>query len=235
MGRGEPLDNPIWAALHSAHAQWALGDASAVWYPLDVGPFAAVPHDDAPLSPDALTALRERPEAVHFIGALPARPAHVAVTRSSVLQMICDRSPSEAPNEPPDLRLLTEADTPAMLDLMSRVYPGYYRRRTGQLGTYWGVFEADRLAAMGGERFFLASHRELSGIVTDPSAAGRGYARAIISRLVESLVHRGISPFLHVAPDNTRAIAIYRAMGFAPRAELPLLTIERRAENGAPS
>lgn len=221
----EALDNPIWSALHSGHARLAVGDATAVWYPEDVGPFGAVAADGAAPSADAMSRLRERSEALHFIGCLPALPADIVSASDAVLQMTCARPASGPRVEPVAVRPLTVADVPAMLDLMARVYPGYFRRRTHLLGSYLGVFEAGALVAMGGERFRLDAHCELSGIVTDPSAAGRGYARAIVRRLVESLFDRGLSPFLHVAPANARAIDVYRALGFTARAELPLLTI----------
>jgi GNAT superfamily N-acetyltransferase len=225
MARVDPLDNPVWTALHTGHAHLAQGDATVAWYPEDVGPFGAVESDGIVPSADALERLRGRPEVIHVIGPRPAMPANVAVTPGSVLQMTCERLVSSSAVEPVAMRVLTEADVPAMLDLMGRVYPGYFRRRTIVLGRYLGVFRETTLVAMGGERFLLDTHCELSGIVTDPSALGRGYARAIMRRLIESIRGRGRSPFLHVSPANTRAIEVYRSLGFTTRAELPLLTL----------
>ncbi len=39
------------------------------------------------------------------------------------------------------------------------------------------------------------------------------------------LLAEDTTPFLHVLPDNTRAIALYRAIGFVSRVELPLLKV----------
>lgn len=225
MSSTDPLDNPIWAALHGGHAHLAQGDATLVWYPADVGPFGGVESEGRVPSEEARAALLRRTEAIHFIGPQPTLPRSMAATSGSVLQMTCDRLAPAAGAEPAGLRALTAADVPAMLDLMARVYPGYFRRRTHVLGRYLGVFHDTRLVAMGGERFLLATHCELSGIATDPSALGRGYARAIMRRLVVSMLDRGLAPFLHVSPANTRAIEVYRALGFTCRAELPLLTV----------
>jgi GNAT superfamily N-acetyltransferase len=225
MPSGDPLGNPIWTALHSGHAHLAQGDATLAWYPEDVGPFAAVPFAGCVPSADALRDLRNRTEAIHFIGPRPTLPDEVEVAHSSVLQMTCDRLAPAADVEPIVLRVLTEADVPAMLELMGRVYPGYFRRRTHVLGRYLGVHHGAKLVAMGGERFLLDTHCELSGIATDPSALGRGYARGIMRRLITSMLERSISPFLHVLTTNTRAIEVYRALAFTTRAELPVLTV----------
>jgi GNAT superfamily N-acetyltransferase len=232
MPSADPLDNPIWAALHSGHAHLAQGDATLAWYPEDVGPFGAVTSADSVPSADALRDLRNRTEAIHFIGPLPTLPTDIEVVHGSVLQMTCERL-SPAPGvEPIVLRTLTDADVPAMLELMGRVYPGYFRRRTHVLGRYLGVHHGTRLVAMGGERFLLGTHCELSGIATDPSALGRGYARAIMHRLIASMLERSIAPFLHVSPANTRAIEVYRALGFTTRAELPFVTLAPRVPRG---
>ncbi len=229
MASADPLDNPIWAALRSGHADLAQGDATLAWYPEDVGPFGGVESAGFVLSDEAGVALLNRAEAIHFIGPSPRLPDEVSVSRNSVLQMTCGHLTPAADVEPIGSRQLTEADVPAMLDLMGRVYPGYFRRRTRLLGRYLGIFHDTALVAMGGERFLLGGHCELSGIATDPSALGRGYARVIMRRLIASIRDRGLSPFLHVSPANTRAIEVYRTLGFTVRAELPLLTLSPRA------
>ena len=60
MARVDPLDNPVWSALHSEHANLALGDDTVVWYPDDVGPFGAVEEAGAVPSAEALAYLNER-------------------------------------------------------------------------------------------------------------------------------------------------------------------------------
>jgi len=41
-----------------------------------------------------------------------------------------------------------------------------------------------QLVAMGGERMFSGSFREISSVGTHPNYRGRGYARAIINKLI---------------------------------------------------
>jgi ribosomal protein S18 acetylase RimI-like enzyme len=226
----DPLDNPIWFALRTAHAALAQGDGSMARYPADVAPFAAVAADGDRPSHLGLAGVVGAAEATFFVGALPTLPAHVHARREpGVLQMTCSgmaKPPSAAIVE---VRELGDADLPAMRSLTACVYPWYFRARTPVMGRYVGVFDDDRLVAMGGERFRLEHACELSGICTDAAYVGRGYAGAIVRRLVESMLASDVTPFLHLSTENTRARSLYRSLGFVERAELPMITVDGRA------
>lgn len=112
---------------------------------------------------------------------------------------------------------------PPCLALTALVFPGYFRARTIALGRYIGIFVDEDLVAMGGERLLLTGHCELSAICTHPAHVGHGYARAIMRELCATIADRGFTPFLHVSPENTRARALYRSLGFAEHAFVPLM------------
>jgi len=58
------------------------------------------------------------------------------------------------------------------------------------------------------------------GIVIDPAAQGRGYGRLLMESLHATARQRGASRIrLKVYPDNTRAVALYRSMGYVFQAE----------------
>ena len=107
-------------------------------------------------------------------------------------------------------------------------HPGPFRSQTYTLGTYLGIRIDGRLAAMGGQRMHVPGYREISAICTHPDFQGRGYARAILGRLVAEIFDRGLIPFLHVEEGNQRAQGVYRDFGFVERTRLPLLVVERR-------
>jgi GNAT superfamily N-acetyltransferase len=139
--------------------------------------------------------------------------------------MVYSATSGPLPGGDVEVRELGDADLPAMLSLTSRVYPWYFRARTPVMGRYLGVFDDDRLVAMGGERFRLEQACELSGLCTDPHYVGRGYAGAIIRQLTASILARGHTPFLHLSAANTRARSLYRSLGFVERTELPMVAI----------
>ena len=122
---------------------------------------------------------------------------------------------------------LGERDREDMRALTALVYPHYFRERTAELGRYFGIRHAGRLAAMIGERMGAEGARELSAICTHPDFTGRGLARALTAMLTDDLLARGMQPFLHVSPGNARARALYERMGYRRRRDIPLWSLRR--------
>jgi ribosomal protein S18 acetylase RimI-like enzyme len=226
-----PLNNPVWFALQTGHADLAQGDDTIRAYPADIGPFAAMASDaDRPSAPGLAQALRSH-DLVYFIGQAPSLPSPWSVQSCpAILQMTCSRLPPSPSTTSVEVRELGDADVPAMLALTARVFPGYFRARTPAMGRYVGVFNGGELAAMGGERFRLEHHVEISAICTHPSFVGRGYARTIVRRLAESILDRRLTPFLHLSPDNVRARVLYNSVGFAERGEIRMAKAQGAVE-----
>ena len=111
-----------------------------------------------------------------------------------------------------------------MLALVKTTNPGPFASRTCELGVYVGIRDPrdGQLIAMGGERFRLESHVELSAIAVHPAARGRGLGATITAHLARAAIARGEVPFLHVFPDNP-ALGLYRRLGFSKRATLWVL------------
>ena len=103
--------------------------------------------------------------------------------------------------------------------------------RIQKLGQFLGIrqqgTEDGKLVAMGGLRLHLPGYREITTVATLPGHEGRGYATAIMRGLIDRIHARGERPFLTVRTDNTRAIEIYRRLGFKERTLLYSQTIRR--------
>ena len=141
-----------------------------------------------------------------------------------ILQMVCDAVPAV-----PDGPAIVEARRDDVLALTALVYPHYFRPRTPELGRYFGIYERDRLVAMAGERMGFPGYRELSAICTHPDFGGRGLARRLVCWLGADNAARGATPFLHVAPTNTRAIALYEQNGYRVRTRIAFAALRRPA------
>jgi len=70
---------------------------------------------------------------------------------------------------------------------------------------------------MAGHRLQSNSSTEISAVCTHPDHAGKGYARILIEDQIRIIRENGKLPYLHVRSDNTRAVELYKRMGFRVR------------------
>ena len=220
--------NPFWTALTTNHASLALGDGPARRYPADGLPMGAV----AEPGPDAFQALFNLlapGEAIYVTGELTdVRPLQSA----AVLPCLQMEFPPEGvqPLREKDVllaRRLGENDAAAMVHLTDVAFPGFFRPRTYLLGSYFGVEANGELIGMAGERAAFPGYREISAVCTHPEHTGKGLASLLLHRLLAEHASAGDRSILHVAVANTRAIALYRRLGFEQTRELRFNRLQR--------
>jgi GNAT superfamily N-acetyltransferase len=219
----DPLDNPVWHALHGPHTAFAIDGGRACRYEPDVSPFAAVPDVPDDGDWDALQPL------VGSTGAVVVRRdgvgRHVDGARSfelACLQMTAtERLDARDPPGGITVSELGAADVAEMVELIELTRPGPFRPRTVELGRYLGARdEGGTLVAIGGERMHLPGATEISAVCTHPDQRGRGLAELLVRAVAAGIDDRGERPILHVATDNHGAIRLYERLGFEVRAEL---------------
>lgn len=221
------LDNPIWSCLTTRHAHVASGGALARRYPASISPIGALAGNGREHVAALESVVEPGDDFAVFAPSVPALPANwETLFESRLLQMIRTDG-SLLPEGDVEVARLGAADVPDMLALVELAKPGPFRPRTIDLGTFIGIRDGGRLIAMAGERMWIGDFREVSAICTHPGAQGRGYARALTARVVNRMLRAGETPMLHVEWTNTRAIDMYRALGFAVRAEFALLHAKR--------
>ena len=221
------LDNPVWHALTSYHAQFALGSGFARRYSPDIAPFVALANPSPAAFAD-LAQIVDSGERLVLRGfeLPPDLPGWVIHTRKLIVQMICDEPQPEIASAEAILTL-TEADVPDMLALVELAKPGPFLSRTIQLGTYLGIRRDGQLIALAGERMHIPGFCEISAVCTHPDQRGKGYARLLITRLMAQQRERGEVPILHVMPENTNAQRVYESLGFRKRRDLPYVALSR--------
>jgi predicted GNAT family acetyltransferase len=223
------LDNPVWSCLRHRHTGFSSGGPRARRYHADISPISGMA-GHGPEYVAALEGIANIGDDVALLGASVQKLGANWETlyASSLTQMIrSDTSPLPEPQA--DVVSLDERDVPEMIALVELTKPGPFRQRTIALGQFIGIRDNGKLVAMAGERMWIDSLREVSAVCTHPDAQGRGYARALIRRVVNRMLDAGETPFLHTESKNLRAIEVYRTLGFVTRAEFPLLVVKRVA------
>jgi predicted GNAT family acetyltransferase len=141
---------------------------------------------------------------------LPAHP---------IIQMVAERTAIPVSAVDGEIVPLAIADAAEMLALAEIAKPGPFGPNTVLLGSYWGVRREGRLIAMAGQRLTLPGFVELSAICVHPDARGAGLGAALTVHVARRVSERGLTPFLHVYPDNP-ANALCARLGFSERTRL---------------
>lgn len=224
------LDAPMWSALTTSQSHFAVGDGLVRAYAPEIGPLSGLAEQSA----DAYESLRELTEPGEvkalFLDELPIPRTGWTLIRGGILdQMVFTGLGIAELPETDGLRALTVTDVPAMVDLAHLTEPGPFRERTHELGTFFGIFEANRLLAMAGQRMRVPGFVEVSAVCTHPDARGRGYARVLMSAIMGLIASDGDTPFLHTFADNDAAIRVYKALGFTWRRSFHVAVLKKDA------
>ena len=213
------LENPFWNALGTEHSHLAISNGTARRYPAEMIPFGGIVSQDEAALQD-LRDLLDNHESIFLMsraedGPLPRTRGLLKMAEFGGLQMVY-RGPAQQEETPHDARIqrLGESDLPEILALKAIAFPGYFGPRAASLGTFYGVRNGETLVAMAGERLALPGIREISAVCTHPAYLGRGYAAALIRRLLTEHTRAGLRSMLHAAARNTRAVALYERLGF---------------------
>jgi len=214
------LDNPLFNALASGNKHFANGTDDVKYFPKEVSPFAGT-KDLSTTSIAALYDMLPAERAVVFITAkeLEIPKQWELIHQSKVYQMMGNEVPVPTVDHEA-ITPLSINDVAQMLTLTKLTNPGPFEKRTIEFGNYAGIFSGDKLVAMAGHRLHIDDYIEISAVCTDPDHLGKGYARALLLYQIKKIRALGKTPFLHVRTDNTRAIEVYKNLGFTVRQQL---------------
>lgn len=220
------LDNPVWHALSTRQAYFADGDDHAKRFPVAVTRIVATADKSRESSDSLARILRPNEEVGLFTGVPDSLPANLTISRTANMRQMVRTARGTLP-QGQAVETLTNGDADEMLALAELTLPGPFGKRTGELGLYLGIHEAGKLVAMAGERLQPIGYTEISSVCTHPSSRGHGYASSLVSALVNKIVERGETPFLHVRAANTGAIRVYEKLGFQTRRIFDLAVVRR--------
>jgi predicted GNAT family acetyltransferase len=223
-----PLDNPIWTALTTRQQHFARTTALARKFPFEVSPLAGLEAPTTEAVESLATIVPEGAIVALFLEHYPDFSSQwTPLELSTMPQMIYPHK--DLPPSSTDFIELTAADVPEMISLTALTKPGPFFQRTREFGDYIGIRREGQLIAMSGQRLHVPGYREVSAVCTHPDHLGHGYARALMLEIMRRIIASHEIPFLHVRSLNTRAIDVYRRMGFIERRSIQLAVLERNA------
>jgi len=216
------LDNPVWYSLSENHQEFAIEYGDTIFYHPDFGPFGGFTAlENTAIATKEYSSLIDN---FFVVGEKPEIDSSLKISKELVcLQMVIN----EKIQLPIDVEIvkLTADHNEILCDLVNLVQPGYFKNKTILLGDYYGIFKDNQLIAITGERMKMNAFTEVSAIITHPDHTGKGYAKQLITHVVNAIFDQGKTPFLHVAETNLGAIALYEKLSFTTRRKMSFWNI----------
>ena len=146
------LDNPAYSALISGNKQLSNGNAQVWYFDKEVSPFVGLEENSAENFQELYELItHDSPVLFVTITEMEIPGQWKVLNFIKGLQMVYD-----GPAVPADVHLelvpLTDEHVPQMLALTKLTNPGPFAARTIDFGHYYGIFDADKLVAMAGQR-----------------------------------------------------------------------------------
>jgi len=219
----EKLDNLVWNCLSETHRNFALDYGTLKCYHPDFAPFGAVVGDS-----DIGFQLAEHAKIAGSFFVLGEKPRFSAQIQFKG-ELLCAQMVAENPVDWPieeAIVLLNGRYEEELFAFMQSFYPSYFKRKTMLLGDYFGIFKENELVAVTGERMQMNDFAEVSAVVTHTEHQGKGYAKQLITHVVNNIFQKNKTPFLHTNADSAKNIGLYEKLGFKLRREISLWRFE---------
>lgn len=207
------LQNPTWYALLETHKNWCLEFNDVKFYNPEICPFGAF--TDASKTAEALNEYAKLTDRFFLVSENenPTWNEDVVVLDKKIegCQMVLDSLVDE--DITTEIIPLTTKHIDEIYNLVWLVMPGYYRKRTFEMGKYFGIFKDNKLVSITGQRMQTDNWIEISAVVTHPEYTRRGFAKQLTLHTAKEIIKAGKHPILHTTKGNP-AIKLYEKLGF---------------------
>ncbi|MEO6406611.1 MAG: GNAT family N-acetyltransferase [Ferruginibacter sp.] len=208
------LHNPVFNALLSGDKELSFGTDDVKYFDEMVSPFVAFNENYKRGFSDLYELLPSGRKILYAIPAAVTQPAGWQLQHEIKGLQFVYGAGKEIKNEFENVQPLEEQHIEQMIHLAALTKPGPFGKGTIKFGSYYGIFDHEKLVAMTGQRLHVENFTEISAVCTHPDYTGIGYARILLQHQLQLILQQEQHPFLHVREDNGRAIELYQRLGF---------------------
>ncbi len=207
------LKNPVWYALGEAHNKFSIAFNGVKFYDPKICPFGAF--EDAFKTASALNEYAKLVDSFFLVSEnkTPAFDDSFVVLDRKIegVQMVLDSLIDCKITE--TIIPLTREHIDEVYDLVWLVMPGYYEKRSFDMGKYFGIFKDGKLVSVTGQRMQTYGFIEVSAVVTHPDFTRRGLAKQLVVHTTKEILKTKKEAILHTTKSNP-AIKLYERLGY---------------------
>ena len=219
----DKLDNPVYHSLNEFHQKFCFQYGDTKFYNPEIAAFGG----SASVSKE--NDIAEYAKICDDFLIFGAKP-DLGNSKTEWSQLVCDQYVLEDEIEldfSEEIIQLQKDHNEKLLQFIQTFYPYYFKKRTPELGSYFGIFKDEKLVAVTGERMQMNDMTEVSAVITDTEYLGKGYAKQLVAFVSGKIFEDNKTPFLHVAESNFGAKKLYEKLGFKLRGKINLWGIKK--------
>ena len=207
------LENPVWASLNETHKKFVIEYDGIQFYHPDICTFGAF--TDVTKTANALNEYSKLSKNFFLVSEneTPQIDSNLVFLEKKIegCQMVLDNLIDIEITE--TIIPLTKKHRDEIYDLIWLVMPGYYQKRSFEMGAFFGIFKEDKLVSISGQRLQSNDFIEVSAVVTHPDYTRRGYAKQLVAHTTKEILKSKKLPILHTNKGNS-AIPLYETLGY---------------------
>jgi len=207
------LKNPVWYALNETHKKFRIEYDGVLFYHPEVCTFGAF--NEVAKTAKTLNAYSKLSKNFFLVSENETPlidPKRIVLEKKiEGCQMVLDHLADVKMTE--QIVVLSEKYRDEIYDLIWLVMPGYYQKRSFEMGDFFGIVKDGKLVSISGQRLQTDDFIEVSAVVTHPDYTRRGYAKQLVAHTTKEILKSQKLPILHTDKGNT-AIPLYEALGY---------------------
>ena len=207
------LKNPVWYSLNETHKKFIITYDGVQFYHPDICTFGSFINVEK--TAKALNEYSKLSKNFFLVSEheTPLIDSNTVFVEKKIegCQMVLDNLVDIKITE--NIIPLTEKHTNEIYELIWLVMPGYYQKRSFEMGYFFGIFKDHKLVSISGQRMQSDDFIEVSAVVTHPDYTRRGYAKQLVAHTTKEVLKQKKLPILHTDKGNT-AIPLYEKLGY---------------------